>query len=280
MAEDWSVQEVKIIVRDYFSMLVQEQRGEPYSKAEHWRALIPQLNGRSKQSIEFKLANISAVLSKYGYPYIFGYKPRGNFQKLLETEVLGYLNQHVPTLAPLFEAYADAPVREQADDTSPDFAHCEELAPEPSPAREEEERQFRTIKIDYSEREQRNRTVGSTGEQFVIAYEQWRLAEAGRDDLIPLIKWVSKEEGDGAGYDILSRNVDGTPRYIEVKSTKLGKEAPIYVSATEIAFASRHTENFYLYRVFDLAGKKRLFIKQGSFEQYCRLTPVTFRGIF
>ena len=279
MAEDWSVQEVKIIVKDYFSMLVQEQRDEPYSKAEHWRALIPHLNGRSKQAIEYKYANISAVLFKFDHPYISGYKPRGNFQKLLETEVLGYMNRHVPTLAPLFEAYADAPVPEETD-TIFDFAHCQEPPPEPSKARDAEERQFRTRKIDFSEREQRNRTVGSAGEQFVIGFEKWRLGESGRSDLIPLIEWVSQKRGDGAGYDILSRNVDGTRRYIEVKSTRGGKETPIYVSANEIEFAARHAEHFYLYRVFDLTGEKKLFIQQGSYEGYCRLTPATFRGVF
>ena len=50
------------------------------------------------------------------------------------------------------------------------------------------------------------------------------------------IEWVSQTQGDGLGFDIHSRNTDGTDRYIEVKSTKLTKEAPFYFSALEYDF--------------------------------------------
>src|SRR5215213_9787024 len=64
-------------------MLESELRGEPYSKAEHRRQLVQLLNGRSEQSVEFKHANISAVLIDLGFPYISGYKPRFNYQGML-----------------------------------------------------------------------------------------------------------------------------------------------------------------------------------------------------
>lgn len=66
MAEDWSRDEVEAIVGDYFAMLRAELAGEVYSKTAHRRALAPLLSGRSDGSIEFKHANISAVL--LGYP--------------------------------------------------------------------------------------------------------------------------------------------------------------------------------------------------------------------
>ena len=62
----WSRDEVDLIVADYFTMLKAELAGEPYSKAEHNRALQPLLDGRSKSSIEFKHRNISAVLVAMG----------------------------------------------------------------------------------------------------------------------------------------------------------------------------------------------------------------------
>jgi hypothetical protein len=49
----WSRDEVDLIVADYFTMLRAELAGEPFSKAEHNRALQPLLSGRSKGSIEF-----------------------------------------------------------------------------------------------------------------------------------------------------------------------------------------------------------------------------------
>ncbi|WP_435017962.1 hypothetical protein TA3x_005585 [Tundrisphaera sp. TA3] len=61
-----------LIVADYFHMLKAELAGDPYSKAEHNRALQPLLDGRSKSSVEFKHRNISAVLVATGLPYIEG----------------------------------------------------------------------------------------------------------------------------------------------------------------------------------------------------------------
>jgi hypothetical protein len=83
MAREWSVFEGESIFDDYFAMLRKELRGEPYSKTEHRRTLARLLDGRSDGSIEYKHENISAVLIELGYPYIEGYKPRRNFQRLL-----------------------------------------------------------------------------------------------------------------------------------------------------------------------------------------------------
>jgi hypothetical protein len=47
-------------------MLRSELAGEDYSKTAHRRTLTPQLNGRSDGSIEFKHANIIAVMVGYG----------------------------------------------------------------------------------------------------------------------------------------------------------------------------------------------------------------------
>ena len=64
--DDWNRAEVEAIVADYLSMLASELAGTPYNKAAHRRALRPLLANRSEQSIEFKHANISAVLLDAG----------------------------------------------------------------------------------------------------------------------------------------------------------------------------------------------------------------------
>src|SRR5262245_33943221 len=68
-SEDWSADEVALIVADYFAMLTKELLGKSYSKTEHRNALRPLLAGRTDASIEFKHANISAVLVSLGLPY-------------------------------------------------------------------------------------------------------------------------------------------------------------------------------------------------------------------
>ena len=81
MASDWSPEEVAATVMNYFVMLGHELRGEVYNKREYNRHLQALLNDRSAGAIEFKHANISAILIEQGFPYIDGYKPRANYQE-------------------------------------------------------------------------------------------------------------------------------------------------------------------------------------------------------
>ena len=57
------------------------------------------------------------------------------------------------------------------------------------------------------------------GEERVLAHERASLRSAGRDDLARKVRWVSEQDGDGAGYDIASFAPDGQVRLIEVKTT-------------------------------------------------------------
>lgn len=114
----------------------------------------------------------------------------------------------------------------------------------------------------------------------MIAYEQHRLVKAGKDSLADKIEWVSKEKGDGMGFDILSKNNNGTDRYIEVKTTKLSKETPIYITKNEVSFAAFQKQSFYLYRVYNFDSKPKIFIKNGEYNSYCKLLPESFKGYF
>src|SRR5438067_1092797 len=60
--KDWSEQEVRLIVADYFDMLEAKLMGKSFKKSDHRKALAPKLQGRSEGSIEFKHQNVSAVL--------------------------------------------------------------------------------------------------------------------------------------------------------------------------------------------------------------------------
>ena len=68
--DDWSREEVEATVGDYFAMLRDELAGLPVNKSERNLRLRRLLQNRSKGSVEFKHANISAVLTLHGYPYI------------------------------------------------------------------------------------------------------------------------------------------------------------------------------------------------------------------
>jgi len=95
---DWTEQEVRLIVEDYFKTLEIELSRRSYNKSSHNQALRPHLNNRSKGSIDFKQQNISAALINMGLPYIKGYKPRINYQKQLvekEMQNISYRTRHL-----------------------------------------------------------------------------------------------------------------------------------------------------------------------------------------
>lgn len=275
--EDWSAFEVAIIVDDYFSMLQLEIENKPYNKTVHRKRIVPLLKGRSEGSIEFKHQNISAVLINLGSPYIRGYKPRYNYQQALEKQVSDYIGQHLPILENKFEDFATQNII--IPTTEINFETLLVTEPEITEFAEREPT-YKPIKINYLEREQNNRNLGERGEQLVLDYERYRLIIAGKESLADKIEWVSKEKGDGAGFDILSKNNNGTDRYVEVKTTKLTKETPIFLSKTEVSFATLKSKEFYLYRVFNFNTNPQLFIKNGQYDKFCRLIPQSFKGYF
>ena len=122
--------------------------------------------------------------------------------------------------------------------------------------------------------------LGLAGELFAVDFERWRLAKSGADQLADKVRHVSRDEGDGLGYDVLSFEPDGSERFIEVKTTSFGERTPFFVSANEVQFARTHTQRFRLYRLFDFRVSPRLFELAGSFEQHCQLDPTTFRASF
>lgn len=125
--ENWSRDEVEATVADYFSMLREELAGRVVNKARHNEGLRNQLRGRSKGSVEFKHANISAVLNLHDYPYIDGYKPRFNFQALLEQVVLEYLEVH----RDFFDPFLNGPVLNPTVTPMPDEDSLTEIIVNP-----------------------------------------------------------------------------------------------------------------------------------------------------
>ena len=65
MAGNWTESEIEAIVKDYFDMLRDEQRGLVFNKSEHRRALVARIS-RTPSAIERKHMNISAVMNSLG----------------------------------------------------------------------------------------------------------------------------------------------------------------------------------------------------------------------
>lgn len=82
----WTTKEVQLIVAEYFDMPRCELVGEPFVKSCR-NAALRELISRSKASIEFKHRNISAVADEHGEPWITGYRPAVNCQKVFFDEI-------------------------------------------------------------------------------------------------------------------------------------------------------------------------------------------------
>jgi hypothetical protein len=278
MSIAWLNTEVQLIVADYFNMLTAELKGEDYNKAAHRRALLPLLENRSDGSVEFKHQNISAVLVELGQPFIKGYLPRFNYQQILKEAVIDYLNQNL-SIENQFKLFAEKEIVKPK--IGIDFLKFVAEPPKGNHSYEPKVTYRRNpIKINYLEKEQRNRNLGYLGEELVMEYERWQLIKLGKEILADKVEWISRDQGDGTGFDILSRNLNGTDKYIEVKTTKLSKETPIFFSKNELEFSIDHQKDFYLYRVFDFEKKAQMFTRNGALSEVCHPVPLSYKGFF
>jgi hypothetical protein len=278
---NWREDEVRLVVADYFAMLENELHGSPFSKAEHLRVLAAKLNGRSSLSIEFKHANISAVLTGLGLPYVEGYKPKGNDQDHLAQEIEAFL-EHRPKL---LEQLSGAPTINPQQAPASEVLDLDKIIEEPPVeiiGPKEIEKPWLSRKgrrIDFAQRDALNRQLAKLGEEFVIQLERQRLQGAGRDDLARKVMWVAVELGDGLGFDVLSfDDQDESEKLIEVKTTGLGKFFPFYVTSNEVRCSEDMAERFHLFRVFDFGRDPRVYILTGSLKTNCRLEPTQYRA--
>jgi Domain of unknown function (DUF3883) len=91
---------------------------------------------------------------------------------------------------------------------------------------------------------------GRLGEEHVLKAERSRLKRAKRSDLAAKISWVS-QESVAEGYDILSFEVTGEERFIEVKATA-GKQNTFEMSDNEWQKACEFGEQYYICRVISV----------------------------
>jgi hypothetical protein len=126
-------------------------------------------------------------------------------------------------------------------------------------------------------RDAADQQLGQDGELFVLASERDRLRRASRPDLADRVRHVSVEDGDGAGYDILSFDDSGEPLHIEVKTTRGDDRTPFEITANELRFAEAHPETYQLHRVFDFDARRAVFVLTPPLARSCTITPTRFR---
>ena len=117
------------------------------------------------------------------------------------------------------------------------------------------------------------------GELWALKYEIEKLRQVGQHNLIDKIKHTAKDEGDGTGYDIQSFDRNGQKIYIEVKTTKGGKNSTFYITRTELERSKIEKENFYLYRLYNYNEENDtadILIIKGDLTNLCEF-PTTYK---
>ena len=266
-AAPWTAFENECIVADYFAMLADELADRPYVKAWHNRQLQGRIH-RSGKSIEYKHRNISAVLLSAGEPWINGYKPLFNFQDALRSTVL----RRLPV---------DHDLESRSTLGPPELV----IKPPPThwnepPSRHLDAARKMAQKVDFVALAARNRQLGRAGEERVLVHERAVLNRLGRDDLARRVRWVSEEDGDGAGYDIASYSPEGHQRLIEVKTTNGWEWTPFHITRNECAVAREQPGEWRLLRLWNFVRQPQAFELCPPLENHVTLVATGFEAHF
>ena len=251
-------------------MLKADAVGLPYVKSRHNEALREKIQ-RSRGSVEYKHQNISAVLAELGMDWLPGYKPAMNYQNALFDAIDRYLSTHRTMMEQSAPAYRPA-----APSTSV-F-----VPPPPLSLDEKKPPRLKQLirKFDPVERDRLNRALGRAGEEFVLDVERHRLSKAGMNKLARNVRWISEQEGDGAGYDILSFDPPGRERLIEVKTTNGSATTPFFLSRNEHETAAARVEDWRLYRVHCFSKGPRIFEIAPPLQKSLILQTESWRASF
>jgi hypothetical protein len=204
-------------------------------------------------------------------PWIPGYKPRRNYQDDILDAIDRYLTQRPGILEPA-PALPLPPLPAEVFVSPPELTAAAERIPT--------RLQLLVRKFDPVERDYRNRSLGKAGEEFVFDLERRQLTEAGRLDLVRRVRWVAAEDGDGAGYDVLSFDPAGHERLLEVKTTNGSARTPFFLTRNERFFAEDRPTDWSIYRVHLFATIPRIFTLSPPLGRTVDLSPERWRASF
>lgn len=128
----------------------------------------------------------------------------------------------------------------------------------------------------------RNIRLGHLGELATISYEKSLLFGAGRNTLAENVEHVSMTKGDAIGYDIRSYNVDGTDKWIEVKTTTGSSNSLFHISENQLSVAELNPKKFHLYRIYDFDTELRtgsLYTLNGQLRDQLALSASSYKAL-
>lgn len=131
---------------------------------------------------------------------------------------------------------------------------------------------------NWIENDKEKKRIGDLGELLVLQHEQEKLKSLG---INKAPDHVSKSQGDGLGYDILSYDEHGAEMFIEVKTTSNNVNTPFYITRNELEKSKQDGRKYFLYRLYDFDdtyNKAKYYKHQGDLTDLC-VNPILYRAI-
>lgn len=133
--------------------------------------------------------------------------------------------------------------------------------------------------VNFIENSIEAKRIGDLGELWVYAHEKLKLTSGGQSILADKVKLIPNTNGDGAGYDIESYDLNGKRIFIEVKTTTGSFNTTFFISRTELERSKKEKDNYFLYRVYNLNEETNYAeckIIQGDLSSICD-NPATYK---
>ncbi len=132
---------------------------------------------------------------------------------------------------------------------------------------------------NHAQNNAENKRIGDLGEIWILKHEKDFLIKHEKEQLAEKVNHSAKNTGDGLGYDILSYDLNGNKKYIEVKTTKGNKNTTFFISRNELERSKIEKENYYLYRVYEYnedTEKGKILKIRGDLTRICEI-PVNYK---
>jgi hypothetical protein len=109
---------------------------------------------------------------------------------------------------------------------------------------------------DYIAQAKEKQRIGLAGELFVVDMERKTLIQQGLPDLAKKVKHEALVTGNYLGFDILSYDVLGNEKYIEVKTSTGNYTSNFFLTKNELDTINK-LGNYFIYRVYDFDVKQQ-----------------------
>jgi hypothetical protein len=137
-------------------------------------------------------------------------------------------------------------------------------------------RNFKGVDVDFQAQAKEQKDLGDDGEELVKQFEIDYLKGKDLNELAAKVEIMK----DGVGYDILSFNIDGSEKYIEVKTTKGNKFTPFFLSDNEFDFLKQNIDKYSIYRVFNYNADynfAEFYEIKGNIEMQLLMKPINYK---